>query len=286
MVKKAAQATPNALLRLARLERGWTQKDVADRIGAPLNVNVNRWERGTAIPSAYYVQRLCELFGKSASELGFLPLLTQEEGISGTPAPEHISASPDTQYLWNIPFRRNSFFTGRTQLLSTLHGQLGQHQSAALSGLGGIGKTQIAVEYAYRYRDEYRAVFWVRTASRETLVADFVALAHLLELPGQDGQDEMLVMNAVRRWMDMNEGWLLILDNADDLDLLTDFLPVGRTGHLLLTTRDQATGRIAANISVEKMDVGESIVLLLRRAQLLDVGEPLDSASRAMRTQA
>jgi transcriptional regulator with XRE-family HTH domain len=74
MVKKAGQATPNHLLREARQERGWTQKDVADRIGAPLDLNVTRWERGTARPSAFYVQKLCELFGKSARELGLLPL--------------------------------------------------------------------------------------------------------------------------------------------------------------------------------------------------------------------
>ena len=73
MVKKAGQATPNYLLRRARQERGWTQKDVADQIGAPLDLNVTRWERGTARPSAYYVHKLCELFGKSASELGLLP---------------------------------------------------------------------------------------------------------------------------------------------------------------------------------------------------------------------
>jgi transcriptional regulator with XRE-family HTH domain len=72
MTKKAAQATPNHLLRMARLERGRTQRDVADRIGAPLDLNVTRWERGTARPSAYYVQKLCELFSKSASELGLL----------------------------------------------------------------------------------------------------------------------------------------------------------------------------------------------------------------------
>jgi predicted ATPase/class 3 adenylate cyclase/DNA-binding XRE family transcriptional regulator len=80
MTRKAAQSTPNHLLRMARLERGWTQKDVADRIGAPLDLNVTRWERGTARPSAYYVQRLCELFGKSASELGLIP--PQPEGTA------------------------------------------------------------------------------------------------------------------------------------------------------------------------------------------------------------
>ena len=87
MVKKAAQATPNHLLRRARLERGWTQKEVADRIGAPLDLNVTRWERGTATPSAYYVQKLCELFGKSASELGLLPE-QPETAASSKPEPE------------------------------------------------------------------------------------------------------------------------------------------------------------------------------------------------------
>jgi len=86
MVKKAAQASPNHLLRRARLERGWTQKDVADRIGASLDLNVTRWERGTATPSAHYVQKLSELFGKSASELGLLPPLA-EAASSGKPEP-------------------------------------------------------------------------------------------------------------------------------------------------------------------------------------------------------
>src|SRR6516162_9243319 len=73
MVKKAAQATPNQLLRRARLERGWTQKAVADRIGAPNDMIVTRWERGTAFPSAYYIERLCQLFEQKASDLGLLP---------------------------------------------------------------------------------------------------------------------------------------------------------------------------------------------------------------------
>src|SRR5215467_14280148 len=73
MVKKAAQATPNHLLRRARLERGWTQKVVAERIGAPHDLMVTRWERGTAFPSAYYIERLCQLFEQKASDLGLLP---------------------------------------------------------------------------------------------------------------------------------------------------------------------------------------------------------------------
>lgn len=64
MVKKAAQATPNQLLRRARLERGWTQRVVAERLGAPNDTMVTRWERGMAFPSAYYIERLCQIFEK------------------------------------------------------------------------------------------------------------------------------------------------------------------------------------------------------------------------------
>jgi tetratricopeptide (TPR) repeat protein/transcriptional regulator with XRE-family HTH domain len=291
MVKKAAQATPNQLLRQARLERGWTQKDVADRIGAPLNLNVNRWERGTSKPSTHYIQKLCEVFGKTPSELGFLSSQEQEADSSTTQDQQPVFASLEPRRLWNVPFRRNPFFTGRTDLLKTLHDRLNQNRSTALTqsqaliGLGGIGKTQTALEYAYRYRDAYADVFWVRAAGRETLIADFVALAHLLDLPGRDVSDQMLVVAAVKRWLEQHEGWLLILDNADELLVLTDFLPAEGAGHLLLTTRAQATGSIASGLSVEKMETRESMLLLLRRAKLLASDEPLDNTSRKTRTQ-
>ena len=291
MVKKAAQATPNLFLRQARLERGWTQKDVADRIGAPLNLNVNRWERGASKPSAYYVQKLCEVFGKTPAELGLLSSQPQKAGTSIEQDQQLVSVPAEPRRLWNVPFRRNPFFTGRTDLLTMLHDQLNQKRSAtltqsqALTGLGGIGKTQTALEYAYRYRDSYDAIFWVRSAARETLIADFVALAHLLNLPAQDASDQMLVVAAVKRWLEQNESWLLILDNADELHILVDFLPGEVAGHLLLTTRAQATGRFAASLSVEKMENRESMLLLLRRAKLLEADEPLDNTSRVTRTQ-
>ena len=297
-VKKAAQAIPNRRLREERERRCWSQLEVADQIGTT-SLNVSRWERGITFPTPHFRQELCTLFGKSAGELGLLQdQATDHERASelGVPTSQQETSGgqpeSEAQQPWNVPFPRNPFFTGRGRLLKRLHEQLHNVQRAALNqpqaltGLGGIGKTQTAIEYAYGYREFYSAVLWVRAASQEMLVADFVALARLLSLPDQDAQDQTLIVVAVKRWLEQHAGWLLILDNADELPLVKDFLPSEGQGHVLLTTRAQATGKIAESLAVEKLELSEGMQLLLRRAKLLGPDEPLDNASRAVRAQA
>ncbi|SRR6266567_778708 len=231
------------------------------------------------------------------------PPMTQAQKFSATPLqmdlePQHdigrktntTTRSPRT--LWNVPFRRNPFFTGREELLALLHRSLVDRRTAALtqpqviSGLGGIGKTQVAVEYAYRYRDEYRFVLWVRAAAHETIISDFVALAHLLHLPEKDDQDQNLVVAALKRWFTQHKGWLLILDNADDLVQVYDFLPINGLGHVLLTTRSHAVGSLGHLIEVDKMTTEEGVLLLLRRAKLLESEVSLDQATKEDQIQA
>ena len=126
----------------------------------------------------------------------------------------------------------------------------------------------------------------MRAASHETLITDYVAIARLLGLPGKDMSDQLFIVTATRHWLEQQQGWLLILDNADDLSLLTDLLPVGGQGHLLLTTRAQATGKIAQSLLVETMQLAEGMKLVLRRAKLLDLEEPLDNVSASLRKSA
>ena len=219
----------------------------------------------------------------------------EQTGISEVATGEQpLPASTDTEGeqvatpVWNVAYNRNPFFTGREDLLSIIEEYLesGSTASCALCGLGGMGKTQLAVEYAHRHRERYRAVFWVRAASRETLIADYLEMADLLHLGGKQGQDQMITVTMFKRWLAHHDGWLLILDNADDLSLLSDFLPTGGKGHTLLTTRAQATGTLARRISVEKLDLDESMLLLLRRARLLQPDAPLDSVALAMLSSA
>jgi hypothetical protein len=129
--------------------------------------------------------------------------------------PEFPGALP--QY-WNVPVR-NRLFTGREDVLEKLHGELQRDRRAALSGLGGIGKTQTAIEYAHRYRNDYNAVFFIRTDTETALTAGMVEIAGVLALPGRDAKDQNETVGAVKRWFLEHDRWLLIADNADDLAL-------------------------------------------------------------------
>src|SRR5229473_361492 len=193
---------------------------------------------------------------------------------------------------WNIPFSRNLLFTGRENLLRQLHANLTGSKAAvltqpqAISGLGGIGKTQTAVEYAYRHRDDYRYILWVNAATRDTIITSLLDLATLLKLPERQEQDQNVMIAAVKHWFTAHDTWLLIFDNADDLPLVEEFLPPGGKGHLLLTTRAHAPGTLANGLAVEQMDMQEAILLLLRRARVLQLGETLEQASAADRASA
>ncbi len=193
---------------------------------------------------------------------------------------------------WNVPYPRNPFFTGREDLLMQLSTALksgsatASTQPQAISGLGGIGKTQLALEYAYQFHTDYQAVFWVRADTRENLIADFVSIARLLKLPEQDAQEQLLAVAAVKEWLRTRGQWLLILDNADSLQLVRDFLPPAFGGHLLLTTRAQSMGRLAHSLPVEKLEPPVGALFVLQRAGILPPSATWEQAAPSEREAA
>ncbi|GHO60406.1 hypothetical protein KSB_88810 [Ktedonobacter robiniae] len=140
----------------------------------------------------------------------------------------------------------------------------------ALQGLGGVGKTQIALEYAYRFAQEYRAVLWIGAEDAEHLVLSLLRLAETLQLPERDDKDQQRVITAVHNWLMTHDQWLLICDNVEDLDILDRFLPSIRHGSVLLTTRLQALGTRARSIPLLPMEQEEGELFLLRRARVLE----------------
>jgi tetratricopeptide (TPR) repeat protein len=143
----------------------------------------------------------------------------------------------DHSTLWYVPHDRNPVFTGRNDALEALNKDLLKNGWQALYGLGGIGKTQIAVEYAYRHREKYSAVFWVFAESEQSLITSFIQIAKVLNLPVKDLADQAVIVGAVKRWLEQNKGWLLVFDNADPPGVVRQVLPSQRKGHVLLTSR-------------------------------------------------
>ena len=130
-------------------------------------------------------------------------------------------------------------------------------------------------------------MLWSGADSRDALVSGFGAIASLLDLPEKDERDANVVAEAVRRWLERQTGWLLILDNVEDLaGVVKPFLPASGTGHVLMTTRLQATGAIAQSVELEKMETEEGALFLLRRAKVIAPDAPLDAASEADRKSA
>lgn len=143
----------------------------------------------------------------------------------------------------------------------------------------GVGKTRVAAEYAHRHCADHNPLLWARAETRETLVGSFVSLARLLQLPEKDQRDQSSIVAAVKSWLEVNQGWLLVLDNVEDLSLVEEFVPPLHFGQVLATTTAHALGPIAESVHLEKLTEDDGALLLLRRARLVPADAPLETAT-------
>jgi len=249
-------------LRHKRLARNWSQERLAEALEATA-MTVRRWEHGAAIPQARFRERLCHVLQCSSEEL-FGPSLAASMVEESARCP-----------LWTVPFLRAPHFTGRERLLEQLHSLLaieraaGSTRCVALTGLGGIGKTQIAIEYAYRYMLEYRAVFWLAADTPDTLRTSFQHIAEVLGVPAHQEDNQQGPRAAVKGWLRAHEGWLLIVDHVEDPHLIQSIMPPAYQGAILLTTRHQALGAPAESLAVPPLSHEEGVTLVLRRGRIL-----------------
>jgi tetratricopeptide (TPR) repeat protein/nucleoside phosphorylase len=216
-----------------------------------------------------------EIASRHASAFAFEILAKFSGGIGKVSVerkPDYATIpAPEPEFpVFEVPFRRNPNFTGREDILTTLHHHLNTERATvltqAITGLGGVGKTQIAVEYAYRHADEYDLIWWVRAEEAAALTADYLALANELDLPVKTGADQTVFVNIVRHWLESTQRqWLLIFDNAERPDRLSEFLPTSSNGQILITSRNPNWRQLANVLPVAPFMPEEARQFLFKR---------------------
>ncbi|WP_228079258.1 FxSxx-COOH system tetratricopeptide repeat protein [Streptomyces profundus] len=177
----------------------------------------------------------------------------------------------DLPHVWGGVPRRNTRFTGRERTLQEIHDQLQSAEPGAgvvaLHGLSGVGKTQVAAEYAHRFASSYDLVWWVPADQRGTLRQRLAELAPALDLNTGPEYGERLraVGDALRRGAPYRR-WLVVLDDADQPDAIADLLPSG-PGHVLITSQNQEWSAYNSSpLPVPVYEREESVAFVRRRA--------------------
>ncbi|KAI9658337.1 MAG: hypothetical protein M1821_002470 [Bathelium mastoideum] len=188
---------------------------------------------------------------------------------------------------FDVPFSRNPHLVGRTPHIAQLEAQMfakDQSRKVAIVGLGGVGKTQIALELAYREKDRYPdcSIFWVPATSMANVQQAYLAIGRQLRVPGLGGQED--VKKLVQRYLsqDIAGRWLIVFDNADDVSMwigddqseqerLIDYLPRSDQGSIVFTTRNRkGATKLVQNRFLEVQEMEEEVALAMLRNCLHD----------------
>ena len=174
--------------------------------------------------------------------------------------------------IWNIP-ARNPWFTGRDELLLQLREVLTSGARAvvqALEGMGGVGKTQLAVEYAHRFAGSYDFAWWVDCEHGNQIGADFAALGVALQCVDAETEMEVIRTTALAELRERGR-WLLVFDSAADPGEIARWLP--GSGHVLITSRERVWAEIATPVEVDVLARPESVAILQRRVPRLSTSD-------------
>ncbi|PHH64675.1 hypothetical protein CDD81_4116 [Ophiocordyceps australis] len=254
------------------------------------------WQNYAAATAAACAKAFLDEWVPSVIPNKALPLLQKDEASQQSTGPWFL-----------VPFPKNDAFVGRSCILDQLQQFVGKSRPpVSLFGLGGIGKTQIALAHVYWLLDKYpdMSVFWVYAANAARFRQSFNAIAHECKIPGYDDpkRDMLLV---VKEWLEKeNRGqWLMVIDNADDMELffpstastadttsssggLARHLPDCKNGDVLITTRNK---KVAVRFSKERRTIevnhmGEDESRNLLHTILHDV-EPTDAELSKLSSQ-
>ncbi len=169
--------------------------------------------------------------------------------------------------IWNIP-TRSAGFTGREDILLQVRKRFADGRAAvqALHGIGGIGKTQLAVEYAHRFARTYDLAWWISADQPALIAMQFEALGGDLGFDAPTDADR--VGAAVLRNLRGRDRWLLVFDGATNQSDLKPWLR-GNTGHILITSKEPVWDDFATPLEIDVLSRGESVAILRSRVPRL-----------------
>lgn len=257
----------------------------------------------------------CESFRKLAAAKISYRYLTRIQVVKSDASladpNEAAEKNEGVQTTFNIPFEleylRNHRFTGRESLLGEIHSAVkandasGQPTPIVLHGAGGIGKSQIIVEYLYTHQEERSSIFWINSATRDTAILGFRAAAQrlikehakislksqphyptiakklgLIGVVDENGllfpgaEHDECIINGMKLWFSdqENRNWLLVFDNVDDLEALKieTLMPSPAAGTIIMTSRRLDCAHFGLGLEVKEMPEQEGVNLLLKTA--------------------
>lgn len=182
-----------------------------------------------------------------------------------------INLSKKIESIWNVPYKKNIFFMGRKAELEHLeravYSNKGTSFIQAISGLGGIGKTQLALQYCYQKRNQYDVIHWINAENNASIIASYEKLASTLHLPLSDEKNNNVTLEVVKKWMQTNSNWLIVFDNLMEEETLQTFLPTLFCGDIIITTRKSNISSLINPMDLDKFKRSESIQFILNRIQ-------------------
>ena len=193
----------------------------------------------------------------------------------------------------NLPFASlGPLFKGREGFMRDLHDRLEQRRTRAaaivskqaIHGLGGVGKTRLAIEYALRHQAEYSALLFVGGATPQGLRSNLAALCarDVLDLPEQEAREEEARYEAALRWLRDYSGWLLIIDNADTPEAARAVEALARSlgdGHVLVTARVSSWSAGVEALELDVLADEDAVAFLLERTDGRRETRPTDAAN-------
>ena len=188
----------------------------------------------------------------------------------------------------SLPYCRNGYFTGREKTLADLQGALlskeAAHPIQVIAGLGGVGKTEIALEFCYRNLSRFHTVWWMPAEDTIGLDTAYKKLGDAKGILSGDEKDADEIRETVRGWLENNPGYLLIYDNVENTKALSPYLPREIPGSIIITSRDV---KIAAGleqehqtVNIDVFDAPDAALFLVKRARKADSAGAEELAQR------